>query len=1544
MISFHYLSLYSILIRSFSYMAEELGELAPELKLSPSNLELALKLERQLLCRKFSIIIQCFSFKDDGKRMDPKAMRRCLSFGFSDKSSVTTIGKYGNGFKTSSIRLGADVIVFSRVKDYILGDGFKKDVPFLEEVIVMKDINGKLVISLMLGVNEPDKVTINCPRLSRCFQLLGIVDFYNLVLPIQLDTAGDVTFGFFLKDTKPYFKLREFKIVHLGSNKVLEYDLWLMRIEQYFLMTDYSLWEVILNGYRKVLEKGTSSTNSNSNTNEVDNTAYGVSAAHTQSNPTSGDNLKQINPDDLEEIDLQWELAKMLQIELEVFMNVDMAGSWDMELEDMIRATKLKKSILQCINGIYIFRKFFQFLTSEVYCKLLLLLASPCVRKLVNSSKMLENQEYNKSKSDKGYHVVPPPYTGNFIPFKPDLTFTDEIVESENLVDHLITAGQKKTTCASSEPNITNAYKKDRAVVSENKAKGGLMLLRPQLAGFRKPKTVGNPQQKEYKEKGVIDSGCSRHMTGNRCYFTEYEDYDGGFVSFGDGKGRISGKGKIKTGTLYFDNVYFCKELKYNLFSVSQICDKKNNVLFTDTECLVSYSDFKLLDESQVLLRVPRKDNIYSVDLKSVVSTKGLTCLFAKVTVDESNLWHWRLGHINFKNMNKLVRGNLVRRILPSKIFENDLFFVLLVRGKQHKAFYVTMELEFKNSVMNQFYEMKRIKREFSVARTPQQNGVAERRNRTLIEAARTITSYELIRGKEPPLIVFYETLLGVLYLLKYQGSSRARIEGKSDEGFFVGHAEKNTEPEQEYILIPICTIDPLIFIDPKKVWTTGVYSTMARGPLEQNGSLGTKWVFRKKKDEKGTIVRNNARLVAQGYTQEEGIDYDEVFSLVARIEAIRCMCANQDLQFPDKVYKVEKALYGLHQAPRAWYETFSTYLIENGFRRGTIDKTLFIKKDKGDIFQDKYVADILKKFDYVIVKTTSTPLETNKALVKDEEAEAIVVHLYRSMIGSLMYLTASRPDIMFAVCACARDSPFDLEAFSDSDYARASLDRKSTIGGCQFLSKRLISWQCKKQTIVANSTTKAEYVVATNCYRQLIIHIEALFEGRLYGTMCISTADSTSWMLRMECKELPSDENGLILFWNTATSKTVYSVKQIHAIVDGKAVVISESSVRNDLLFDDEDGNEYRWQSQAPRNHGGALAQTRSERVLEKTNEPPLPEGHTSRSVEGSIEHTFELMDIVLDLEKEKDAQAMEILKLKQRVKKLERKRKSSISHPRRRIYRQVKSSDNDLDEEDASKQRRKSDKTKSMFKDSDFDVLDDDMENVEGETVNTATTGVSVVRALVTTVGVAISTAEPRTPPTTAATAFIDDELTIAQTLVKIRSKKAKEKGVAFRDVEETPRLTRSTTTLQPLPTIDPKDKELAQRLHKEELAELDRAQKEKQKQEEATNAALAEEFDEIQSRMDVDHELAVRLTHEEQEKYIIEERATLLAEYFERRKKQLAAKRAEEIRNKPPTRAQVRNRMITYLKYMGKYTHQQLKHKTLEELQKLYQKEQK
>ncbi|GJQ95517.1 putative ribonuclease H-like domain-containing protein [Tanacetum coccineum] len=175
-------------------------------------------------------------------------------------------------------------------------------------------------------------------------------------------------------------------------------------------------------------------------------------------------------------------------------------------------------------------------------------------------------------------------------------------------------------------------------------------------------------------------------MTGNKAYLAEFQDFNGGPVAFGGSKGYITGKGKIKTGKLDFEDVCFVKELQhFNLFSVSQMCDKKNKVLFTDSECLVLSPEFKLPDENQVLLKIPRQNNMYSFNLENIVPSGGLACLIAKATIDESNKWHRRLGHVNFKNLNKLVKGNLVRG-LPSKIFQNDHTCVACQKGKQHKA------------------------------------------------------------------------------------------------------------------------------------------------------------------------------------------------------------------------------------------------------------------------------------------------------------------------------------------------------------------------------------------------------------------------------------------------------------------------------------------------------------------------------------------------------------------------------------------------------------------------------------------------------------------------------------------------------------------------------------------------------------------------------------------------------------------------------------------------------------------------------------------
>ncbi|GJT25174.1 putative ribonuclease H-like domain-containing protein [Tanacetum coccineum] len=853
-----------------------------------------------------------------------------------------------------------------------------------------------------------------------------------------------------------------------------DYDLWLMRIEQYFLLTDYSLWEVIKNGNKvlkrivgetekeyeptsveenqdrrnKMKARGTSiyepeisgssstsqnpqnvafvssnSTNSNSSTNEADNTAYGVSAAHTQSNPTSGDNLsdavicaflasqpnspqlsqedlEQINPDDLEEMDLQWEMA-MLTIRARRFIKrtgrkLDVNGQrvgfdrskvecynchkyghfarecraprnqenrgreinrrtvtvetptenalvaqdgiggydWSYQAEEehptnfalmahtssgssSSSDSEVDSCSKSCVTAYATLKEQYDSLSSD-YRKSQFNLVSykgsenSDVTTIVTPSNVKAVESNHESANVKSNGDAVKPKTVRMNSFRPpviedwnsddeseveiipkDKTVSSSIekikfVETAKETVEKVNTAVRPVNTTGSKPTvnhlrpISNAYKKgysqvtrpfnkyseyknsifnkkvntvrvkdttarDRAVVSENKGKGVNAV------------KASACWQKEYKEKGVIDSGCSRHMTRKKCYLTEYEDYDGGFVSFRDGKGRIS-----------------CK----------------------------------------VLLRVLRKDNIYSVDLKSVVPTRGLTCLFAKATIDESNLWHMRLGHINFKNMNKLVRGNLVRG-LPLNIFENDHSCVACQKGKQHKT---SCKAKLVNSIskpvhmlhmdlfgptnvkslMKKSYclvvtdEFSRfswgIKREFSVARTPQQNGVAERRNRTLIEAARTMlvdsklpttfwaeavntacyvlnrvlvikphnkTPYELIRGRTP-LIDFMkpfskvmkvfnkrtkiveETLnirflentpnvtgngpdwlfdvdsltISMNYVPVVAGNQTNGI-ARTRDNIVTGHAEKKKEHEQEYILIPICTTDPLISQDP---------------------------------------------------------------------------------------------------------------------------------------------------------------------------------------------------------------------------------------------------------------------------------------------------------------------------------------------------------------------------------------------------------------------------------------------------------------------------------------------------------------------------------------------------------------------------------------------------------------------------------------------------------------------------------------------------------------------------------------------------------
>ncbi|GJY98377.1 putative ribonuclease H-like domain-containing protein, partial [Tanacetum coccineum] len=933
-----------------------------------------------------------------------------------------------------------------------------------------------------------------------------------------------------------------------------------------------------------------------------------------------------------------------------------------------------------------------------------------------------------------GYNAIPPPYTGNFMPPKPDLSFSGleeftsepivikHVVENseakaseakpkavdckENIVPRAVlmksglvsvntgrqvNAAHTKTTVNAARPmsylsktahsTVKRPIHKNTAFKNSN-FNERVNTVRDKNVNTARPKAVvnvvhrnnvntikalacwGNPQI-DLQDQGVIDSGCSRHMTGNMSYLTNYEEIDGGYVAFGrNPKGRkITGKSTIKT--------------------------------------------------------VPRKNNMYSVDLKNIVPKGGLTCLFAKATSDESKLWHRRLGHLNFKTMNKLVKGNLVRG-LPSKLFENDQTCVACQKGKQHRAscksktensislplhllhmdlfgptfvkslkkkmyclvliddysrftwvfFLATKDetsgilksfiigiknlvdykvkvircdngTEFKNREMNQFCEIKGILRQFSIARTPQQNEVAKKRNRTLIGAARTM----LADSKFQQLFRHKQLILLAMCKIEYH---LGKFYGKADEGSFVGYSlnnkafkvfnsrtrivEENLHIRSKEVLMMMDTnlqvmIERRLMKDPRKDSST----VNAAGTNEVNavgGKTSIKLSFDPNmpaledynifdfsiddEDDGAVADMNNLDTTIQvspNPTTRIHKDHplDQVIGDLQSATQTRKMLKNlevyvcqppgfEDPDFPDRVYKVEKALYGLHQAPRAWHKgdillvqvyvddiIFSSTkkelciafkkLMHEKFQMSSMGELTFflglqVKQKKDGIFisQDKYVAKILKKFRFTKVKTASTPMETQKPLLKDEDGEEVDVHMYRSMIGSLMYLTSSRPGIMFAVCACARyqvnpkvshlHAVKRILAYIDSDYARASLDRKSTTGGCQFLGCILISWQCKKQTVVVNSTTEAKYVAASSCCGQVLWIQNQLLD---YGY-----ALTANHAIYISCIEQ---------FWSTVKAKTINGEEQLHALVDGKKIVITESSIRRDLQLADEEG-----------------------------------------------------------------------------------------------------------------------------------------------------------------------------------------------------------------------------------------------------------------------------------------------------------------------------------------------------------------------------------
>ncbi|GKB10273.1 ribonuclease H-like domain-containing protein [Tanacetum coccineum] len=1086
-----------------------------------------------------------------------------------------------------------------------------------------------------------------------------------------------------------------------------------------------------------------------SSTNEV-NTAYEVNTSNIQVIPastqvnTASTQVSTANLNDLEEMDLKWQLALLSMRTRNFFQKtgrkITINGSDTAGYDKTVIVEETSSKAMLAIDGAGFD---WSYMTDDEVPTNMALMA-------------FSNYEIT-DKSRKGvgfvsYNVVPPPPTGLFLPPKLDLSnssleefqqpefegygpktsksvsedICNEVRESLDtpLVEELVLNDKLEKKIVF--PTVEFVRPKQQENPVRKPVKYAEMLTAITIKGKGWPKAVntarpnsavvnvvranqvnvGHPQ----KDQGYVDSGCSRHMTRNMSYLSDFKEFDGGYVTIGGGAigGRITGKGTLKNSKLDFKDVYFVKELQFNIFSVSQIYDKKNSVLFTDTGCFVLSPGFKLVDESQVLLKVPRKNNMYSVDMKNIVPKESLTCLIAKATLDESMLWHRRLGHQNgvAKKRNRTLivaaRTMLADSKLPTTFWAeavNTACYVqnrVLVVKPHNKAPYElfrgrTPALSFVRpfgchvTILNTLDYLGKFDRKLDegffirYSLNSKAFRVYNIRTRKVEEILhiRFLEDKPIIAGDGPKWLFDIDVLTKSMNFMPVVAGTNSNDSVGTKESVGTGHSTKETGSSQDYILMPLWkdgslfdsssnnarndeqrpsndvvkkndevqtgslnivpleathvdffgdeteldmsniittypvpstpntrihtdhSLDHVIgdvqfgvqtrrmtkttneqgFIsvvyegktyeylhtclfacflsqeEPKKVWT------LVDLPYG-NRAIGTKWVYINKKDERGIVIRNKARLM----------DVKSAF-LYGKIEEEVYVCQPpgfEDPDFPDRVYKVEKALYGLHH-------------LELGLQ-------VTQKNDRIFISQDKYVDEILKKFGFSTVKTASTPMETSKPLLKDVEAEDVDVHLYRPMIGSLMYLTASRPDIIFAVCACVRfqvtpkashlhvvkrifrylkgqpklglwypkDLPFDLKAYTDSDYVGASLDRKSTTGGGQFLGSRLMSWQCKKQIIVANSTTEAEYIAAAS---SADVAIQVSVVGLTYYWYVL-TENPTIYVHLIQ------------RFWQTATANILDNEEvEITATIDGKVTIVTKASIRRHLNLEDSDG-----------------------------------------------------------------------------------------------------------------------------------------------------------------------------------------------------------------------------------------------------------------------------------------------------------------------------------------------------------------------------------
>nr|GEW18452.1 hypothetical protein [Tanacetum cinerariifolium] len=551
------------------------------------------------------------------------------------------------------------------------------------------------------------------------------------------------------------------------------------------------------------------------------------------------------------------------------------------------------------------------------------------VDKLENTSKrlnkLIECQIVDNCKKGLGYenyNAIPPPYTGNFMRPKPDLSFTglDEFV--------------------------------NKLVVENYKAK----------SSEKEPK---DNLQIDLQDKGVIDSGCSRHITGNMSYLTDYKEIDEGYVAFGGNrKGwKITGKGtKDETSGI----------LKFIINRIENLVDHKVKVIRCDNRTEFKNKEMNQFCKTKGILRQFSAEAVNTacfVQNRVLVVKPHNTTPYELSMADEGFFVGYSLNSKAFKVFNSKTR--IMEENVHIRFSENT--------PNVQKQVIMQVKLEMRQSLSKitfcyhyrlLIYHFPKIQR---VLRMMNQNLQVMMERSSTVNATGTNGVYaigELSFDHDMPVL--------------------------EDVGTF----DFSNKDEDDDAMDDMNNLDTTIQVSP--TLTIRIYKDHPLDQVIGDLQIATQTrnmtknleEHRNKKDEMGIVIRNKARLVTQGYTQEEGIDYDEVFAPVARIkieeEVYVCQPSRfEDFEFPDKVYKDKKALYELHQAPRAC--------------------------------QDKYFGEIVKKFGFTEVKNTSTPIETQKLMLKDKDGEEVDVHMYRSMIGSLMYLTSSRPDIMFVVCACAR-------------------------------------------------------------------------------------------------------------------------------------------------------------------------------------------------------------------------------------------------------------------------------------------------------------------------------------------------------------------------------------------------------------------------------------------------------------------------------------------------------------------------------------------